>query len=61
MDEVREYKLGKYLINKVLIANLSTEDGDNERKTVFGEPEASRTIGRLWRRWEDAIRNILKK
>jgi len=61
VDEVREYKLGKYLINKVLIANLSTEDGDNERKTVSGELEASRTIGRLWHRWEDAIRNILKK
>jgi hypothetical protein len=30
LDEVREYKLGKYLINKVLIVNLSTEDGDNE-------------------------------
>jgi hypothetical protein len=37
LDEVREYKLGKYLINKVLIANLSTEEGDNERKTLSGE------------------------
>ena len=61
LDEVREYKLGKYLINNVLIANLSIEDGDKERKTVSGEPEASRTIGRFWCRWEDAIRNILKK
>lgn len=52
--------MGKYLINKVFIANLSTEDGDNERRTVSGEREASRTIGRLWRRWKDAIRNILK-
>jgi hypothetical protein len=39
LDEVREYKFGKCLINKVLIANLSTEEGDNERKTVFWELE----------------------
>jgi hypothetical protein len=47
LDEVREYKLGKYLMNKVLIANLSTVEGDNKRKTVSGELAASRTIGRL--------------